>query len=538
MLTTINGSEMKGIFMKGAENLLAHRDEINALNVFPVPDGDTGSNMSSTMLEACKYLENVTDEKLSNVLDAIKRGTLMGARGNSGVILSQIFRGFCETLSKKSKLTVADFVKGIKGAKETAYKAVLRPVEGTILTVVRVLDEHSKELANLESFEALFEKMEELALDTVKKTPSLLPKLREANVVDAGAKGLYYIIQGFKMYALGDTSINLEGVETRPSEEITIAYEELTYQYCTELIVRTKKPITNGTQKLLENYLNSIGDSVVFFVQDDIIKLHVHTNNPGQVIEEFLKHGELLKVKIDNMKEQHEHVVGEAYAKKERKKIAYVAVSPGEGISKVLKDLGVDEIISGGQSMNPSMADILDAIRRANAENVIVFPNNSNIILAAEQAAKTAEQEGIKVYVVKTTNVQQSISAMIYRVGEEIEEIITSIEEAVKKTIAISITIAVRDSKYAGEKIKKDEYLGFLNKELVAHHKNLVDVLDKIYQKCKLEEHEILTVFVGSSATPIEQSIVEKYTKKKYPNIQIEFIEGGQPHYPFLMMVE
>uniref|UniRef100_A0A7V4NE79 DAK2 domain-containing protein n=1 Tax=Fervidobacterium pennivorans TaxID=93466 RepID=A0A7V4NE79_FERPE len=538
MLTTINGSEMKGIFMKGAENLLAHRDEINALNVFPVPDGDTGSNMSSTMLEACKYLENLTDEKLSNVLDAIKRGTLMGARGNSGVILSQIFRGFCETLSKKSKLTVADFVKGIKGAKETAYKAVLRPVEGTILTVIRVLDEHSKELANLESFEALFEKMEEIALDTVKKTPSLLPKLREANVVDAGAKGLYYIIQGFKMYALGDTSINLEGVETRPSEEITIAYEELTYQYCTELIIRAKNPITNGTQKQLENYLNSMGDSVVFFVQDDIIKLHVHTNNPGQVIEEFLKHGELLKVKIDNMKEQHEHVVGEVYAKKERKKIAYVAVSPGEGISKVLKDLGVDEIISGGQSMNPSMADILDAIRRANAENVIVFPNNSNIILAAEQAAKTAEQDGIKVYVVKTINVQQSISAMIYRVGEEIEEIITSIEDAIKKTVAISITVAVRDSKYAGEKIKKDEYLGFLNKELVAHHKNLVNVLDKIYQKCKLEEHEILTVFVGSSATPIEQSIVEKYTKKKYPNVQIEFIEGGQPHYPFLMMVE
>jgi DAK2 domain fusion protein YloV len=538
LLTTINGSDMKGIFMKGAENLLAHRDEINALNVFPVPDGDTGSNMSSTMLEACKYLENLTDEKLSNVLDAIKRGTLMGARGNSGVILSQIFRGFCDTLSKKSKLTVADFVKGIKGAKETAYRAVLRPVEGTILTVIRVLDEHSRELSNLESFEALFEKMEEIALDTVKKTPSLLPKLKEANVVDAGAKGLYYIIQGFKMYALGDTSINLEGVETRPSEEITIAYEELTYQYCTELIVRAKRPITNGTQKQLENYLNSIGDSVVFFLQDDIIKLHVHTNNPGQVIEEFLKHGELLKVKIDNMKEQHEHVVGEAYAKKERKKIAYVVVSPGEGISKLLKDLGVDEIISGGQSMNPSMADILDAIRRANAENVIVFPNNSNIILAAEQAAKTAEQEGIKVYVVKTTNVQQSISAMIYRLGEEIEEIITSIEETIKKTIAISITVAVRDSKYAGEKIKKDEYLGFLNKELVAHHKNLVNVLDKIYQRCKLEEHEILTVFVGSSATPIEQNIVEKYTKKKYPNVQIEFIEGGQPHYPFLMMVE
>ena len=538
MTTTINGTDMKGIFMKGAESLLAHKDEVNALNVFPVPDGDTGSNMSSTVLEACKYLENVDDDNLSNVLDAIKRGTLMGARGNSGVILSQIFRGFCDALSKKSKLTVSDFVKGIKGAKETAYKAVLRPVEGTILTVVRVLEEHSKELANVDSFEKLFEKMEEIALDTVKKTPTLLPKLREAKVVDAGAKGLYYIIQGFKMYILGDKTINLQGVETRSPEEVTIAYEDLKYQYCTELIVRAKKQINENVQKELENYLNSIGDSVVFFVQDDIVKLHVHTNNPGNVIEEFLKHGELMKVKIDNMKEQHEHVVSEQYAKKERKKIAYVAVSPGEGISKVLIDLGVDEIISGGQTMNPSMADILDAIRRANADNVVVFPNNSNIILAADQAAKVAETEGIKVHVIKSINVQQNIVAMIYKMGEEVDEIINSIQENIAKAIAISITIAVRDSKYAGEKIKKDEYLGFLNKDLVAHHKNLVNVLDKLYQKCKLEEREVLTVFVGSNATPIEQSIVEKYTKKKYPNIQLEFMDGGQPHYPFLMMLE
>ncbi|SHN49846.1 DAK2 domain-containing protein [Fervidobacterium gondwanense] len=528
---------MKGIFMKGTENLLAHRDEINALNVFPVPDGDTGSNMSSTMLEACKYLENTTEEKLSNVLDVIKRGTLMGARGNSGVILSQIFRGFCDTLSKKNKITVADFVKGIKGAKEVAYKAVLRPVEGTILTVVRVLDEHSKELAACESFEQLFEKMEQIALDTVKMTPNLLQKLKEANVVDAGAKGLYYIIQGFKMYILGDKTINLQGVETRPSEEITIAYEELTYQYCTELIVRARKDIKDATKKELESYLNSMGDSVVFFVQDDVIKLHVHTNNPGQVIETFLQHGELLKVKIDNMKEQHEHVVGE-YTKKERKKIAFVAVSPGEGISKVLTDLGVDEIISGGQSMNPSMADILDAIRRANADNIFVFPNNSNIILAADQAAKVAQNEGINVIVIKTVNVQQSVSAMIYKMGEEIEEIKNSINEAIAKTTAISITIAVRDSKYAGEKIKKNEYLGFLNKELAAHHRNLVNVLDKLYEKCNLKDREVLTVFVGSDATPIEQSIVEKYTKKKYPNVQIEFLDGGQPHYPFLMLVE
>ncbi|MCX7653696.1 MAG: DAK2 domain-containing protein [Fervidobacterium sp.] len=524
--------------MKGTENLLAHRDEINALNVFPVPDGDTGSNMSSTLLEACKYLENLSDTKLKNVLDAIKRGTLMGARGNSGVILSQIFRGFCEALDKKSKLTVADFVKGIKSSKEVAYKAVLKPVEGTILTVVRMLDEHSRELASLESFEQLFEKMEEIALDAVKKTPSLLPKLREANVVDAGAKGLYYIIQGFKMYMLGDTRINLEGVETKPAEEISIALEELKYQYCTELIVQTKKVISVNERQILESYLNEIGDSVVFFVQDDVIKLHVHTNNPGNVIERFLKHGDLVKVKIDNMKMQHEHVAGELYAKKERKKLAFVSVSPGEGISKVLKDLGVDEIVSGGQSMNPSMADILDAVRRANAEHVIVFPNNSNIILAAEQAAKVAEKEGIKVIVIKTTNVQENIMGMIYKIGEEPEEVVNSINENIQKTVAISITIAVRDSKYSGEKIKKGEYLGFLAKELVSHHRNLPNVLDKIYQKCKMEEKEILTVFVGLNATPIEQSIVEKYTKKKYPNIQIEFLQGGQPHYPFLMMVE
>lgn len=537
MTTVINGAEMKGIFMKGAENLLSHRDEINALNVFPVPDGDTGSNMSSTMLEACKYLENITDTKLKNVLDAIKKGTLMGARGNSGVILSQIFRGFCETLDKKNKLTVSDFVKGIKGAKEIAYKAVLRPVEGTILTVVRILDEHSKELSTLESFEELFEKMEEISFDAVKKTPSLLPKLREANVVDAGAKGLYYIIQGFKMYILGDKKINLEGVETRPADEISIALEELKFQYCTELILQSRKKINEDDKQKMESYLNEIGDSVVFFVQDDIIKLHVHTNNPGSVIEKFLEYGDLVKVKIDNMKMQHEHVVGE-YTKKERKKIGFVSVSPGNGLSKVLKDLGVDEIISGGQSMNPSMADILNGIRRVNAENVIVFPNNANIILAAEQASKVAESEGIKVYVIKSRNVQENIMAMIYRTGEEIEDIVKSISESIAKTIAISITIAVRDSKYAGEKIKKNEYLGFIGKELVAHHRNLVNVLDKIYQKCNLQEREILTVFIGSDATPIEQSIVEKYTKKKYPNIQIEFLDGGQPHYPFLMMVE
>ncbi|MGC8819974.1 MAG: DAK2 domain-containing protein [Fervidobacterium sp.] len=523
--------------MKGTENLLAHRDEINALNVFPVPDGDTGSNMSSTMLEACKYLENLTDTKLKNVLDAIKKGTLMGARGNSGVILSQIFRGFCESLDKKSKLSVTDFVKGIKGAKDVAYKAVLKPVEGTILTVVRMLDERSIELSSLESFEELFEKMEEIALEAVKKTPSLLPKLKEANVVDAGAKGLYYVIQGFKLYVLGDTKINLEGIETRPAEKITIAPEELEYQYCTELIVESRKKINGEEKKQMEAYLNETGDSVVFFVQDDIIKLHVHTNNPGNVIEKFLEYGDLVKVKIDNMKMQHEHVVGE-YVKKERKKIAFISVSPGEGLSKVLKDLGTDEIISGGQSMNPSMADILDAIRKANADNVIVFPNNPNIILAAEQAAKVAEKENINVHVIKTTNVQENIMAMIYKTGEDVEEIIKSINEVLPKTIAISITIAVRDSKYAGEKIKKDEYLGFVGKELVTHHRNLVNVLDKLYQKCQLQDREILTVFTGENATPIEQSIVEKYTKKKYPNIQIEFLEGGQRHYPFLMMVE
>ncbi|MGB9615587.1 MAG: DAK2 domain-containing protein, partial [Fervidobacterium sp.] len=215
-----------------------------------------------------------------------------------------------------------------------------------------------------------------------------------------------------------------------------------------------------------------------------------------------------------------------------------ISVSPGEGLSKVLKDLGTDEIISGGQSMNPSMADILDAIRKANADNVIVFPNNPNIILAAEQAAKVAEKENINVHVIKTTNVQENIMAMIYKTGEDVEEIIKSINEVLPKTIAISITIAVRDSKYAGEKIKKDEYLGFVGKELVTHHRNLVNVLDKIYQKCQLQDREILTVFTGENATPIEQSIVEKYTKKKYPNIQIEFLEGGQRHYPFLMMVE
>ncbi len=537
MRTTIGAQELKGMFMKGAENLLFHRDEINALNVFPVPDGDTGSNMSATMLEACKYLEKLESDKLKDVLENIKKGTLMGARGNSGVISSQIFRGFCESLEKKNKITIQDFVRAIKKSKEVSYKAVLRPVEGTILTVVRFLDERSNELMTSDSFETLLEKMEAIALEAVKETPKLLKKLKEAGVVDAGAKGLYYIIQGFKMYLLGDTQINLEGVEGRSAEEITIALEELKFQYCTEMIVRASKKISKKENGEIVDFLNEIGDSVVFLTQDEMIKLHVHTNNPGTVIEKLLTYGELMKVKIDNMKEQHEHVVSEEYQEpKEKKELAFVAVSPGEGISQVLRDLGVDQIISGGQSMNPSTADITSAIKRANSKKVIVFPNNSNIILAAEQAAKSFKD--VEVYVVKTSSVQECIVSLLYRQGEGFEEILKSIEENAKKTIGISITYAVRDATYAGEKIKKGEYLAFVGKKLSAHSKNLSSLFEKVFKAVELEKCEILTVFKGKEATDKEIETLKKVVEKKFENIQMELLDGGQQHYQFLMIVE
>ncbi|MDK2885533.1 MAG: fatty acid kinase [Thermosipho sp. (in: thermotogales)] len=537
----LTAEKLKFCFIKGTENLLKHKDEINALNVFPVPDGDTGSNMSATMLEGCKYLESIDDKiTMEKVLEAIKNGTLMGARGNSGVILSQIFRGFCEYLKGKKQITVSDFAYALKSAKEVSYGAVMKPVEGTILTAVRYLAENVEELASSSDFDEFFDKMLKILKKAVEDTPKLLKKLRDAGVVDAGAKGLYYIAEGFYKYLQGDETINLDVKTTSlPVDEIQFIPEDLKYQYCTELIVRTKDKLNNGEEEQIRSFLHEIGDSVVFFVQDNIVKLHVHTNNPGTVIEKLLEVGELLKVKIDNMKEQHEHFIETGYKENApKKKNAVVAVSPSEGISRILRDLGADMIVLGGQTMNPSTADLKVAVEALNADNVFIFPNNSNIILTARQVAETIEDKNV--YVVNTKNVQEAIAALIRHVpDEEPENLLKMYEEAISEVVTVSITRAVRNAKIGKEKIKNNEYLIFINNSLEAHDLDFGEALEKALSKIKdLEDREIMTILIGKDATPIEMNILEKIINEKYPNLELEKYEGEQVHYPFLILIE
>ncbi len=536
MIKRIDGKILKAMFKKATEYLLKHKDEINALNVFPVPDGDTGSNMVATMLEGCKYLDEIEEETIERVLKALKNGTLMGARGNSGVILSQIVRGIVEGLPKGEKtLSPKDFLSMMRKAREVAYSAVMRPVEGTMLTVVRLIDERSEEAADIDNFNELMDWMIKVTEEAVRISPRLLDKLREAGVVDAGAKGLYYLFQGMKAAIEGDMEANLEEIAEMPAEEIpSLAYEELTYQYCTEYIVKVGDGNAMKHYSEVSDFLNSVGDSVVVVTQDDLLKIHVHTNNPGMVLEELLKRGELLKAKIDNMKIQHEHVVAEAT---EKKRMGIVAVSPGEGISKIMRSLGVDEVVRGGQTMNPSTADIRKAIEKVNAEVVFVFPNNPNVILAAQQAAQDIQDS--KVIVVPTNTSQECLAALVnYDPESDPEEMREVFENSLKEIVPISVTVAVRNAKLGRTKIRKGEYMLFEGKKLLSHSFDITKALKEAFNKVKAGERELLSILTGNGFSQEDLEKIKKLVESDFSNLEIEVYEGGQPHYPFLMTLE
>ncbi len=538
MIKELDPRALKAMFKKATEMLIEHKDEINALNVFPVPDGDTGSNMVATMMEGCKYLDELTPEQegdLNTVLKAMKDGTLMGARGNSGVILSQIVRGFTEGAPHgKNSLSPSDFLNMMRKAREVAYSAVIKPVEGTMLTVVRFIDERSREALSFETFDELIGWILDVTMDAVRRTPEMLDKLREAGVVDAGAKGLYYLFLGMKKAIEGETESELETLVHTPAEELPkIAYEELTYRYCTEYIIRLDKREALLRSEEVREFLESMGDSVVVVAQDDILKIHVHTNHPGEVLEKLLEYGEMIKAKIDNMKIQHEHVVTEASP---RKKVGIVAVSPGEGLSSIMRSLGVDEIVPGGQTMNPSTRDIRRAIEKINADHVFVFPNNPNVVLAAKQAAEDVKSE---VYVIPTHTPQECISALVnYDSEMEIDEIKREFEEVLKNVVPISITKAVRSARIGKERIRKGEYMIFERKKLLSHAPDIVSALSEAFEKVNASKKDILSIFTGQNHSEEDLNAIKKMLEEKFPNLEVEVYEGGQPHYPFLMSLE
>jgi hypothetical protein len=568
----INAEFLKNGFRKASEVLLAHRDELNALNVFPVPDGDTGHNMSACVIEACKALDGIEFDSIKTVSKAIKDGTLMGARGNSGVILSQIFSGFLEIVIKNDRIDIPIFVKAINRANVVATSAVMKPVKGTILTLIEDLAKYSERHQNeFQDYKQLLEVLSKRAFRVVEKTREMMPKLKQAGVVDAGAKGLAYIVEGFYKYAMGETEINLEkkntGVEVKPESEIHL--EELTFQYCTEFMVKLFKGVEEKDINSLKQTLNEMGDSMVIVHNEDILRGHIHTDHPGVVFEHALEYGEIMMVKADNMKEQHRAVVlkrngevieepgvtenideeiyaGESFddaveevAACETKKYAFVAVSPGEGISKILKEMKVDRVVFGGQTMNPSTADIATAIDAVDAENVFILPNNSNIILAAETAAKMRESEEKHIIVLPTKSVQQGIACLIaYVENASLEDNLEMMDAAMTEIVSISVTQAIRDSEIDEHKIVEGEYLFFADKKIISHVKGLEECLFAGFEGLDMDDYEIMTIFYGKDVTEANVTQLTEKLREKYEDLEISVYEGGQAHYPFYISLE
>ncbi len=542
---------------KGTEELARHKDEINVLNVFPVPDGDTGNNMLAGMLEACKWMDAVENKNdMKEMMEALRKGLLLGARGNSGVIISQIFRGITEVLEKKKRITTQDFIKALNNAKDRAYKAVMKPVEGTMLTLIRRLSEKLQEtMTGEEDFLKLFDAIVDYSFEIVKETPKYLKKLRDANVVDAGAKGLAYIFKGMRDAIHGDVEVDLEVLgEATPEQIAQIAYEELTFQYCTEGIVQFNKiPIKKSDLESIRAFLESIGDSIVLVNQDEVLKFHIHTNHPGTVFEKVLEYGELMKVKVDNMKSQHKHVLEEQkelrgasekiehalvgeYMNSNNKNWGVVAVSPGKGITQIFKSLGVNEVVTGGQTVNPSVKDLAEAVNKLPHKKVLILPNNPNIIMTAEKVSELTDK---KVVVIPTKHVQEGISAMLgFDDNLEEEELKESMMSYVQSIVPINVTYAIRDSQIDGEKIKKGEYLIFVGRDLKAHSRYVYKETEKILEELIKKGYQIVTIIYGEGAKKEKIDEMVKNLTKKFPNIELEIHEGGQKHYPLLISVE
>jgi DAK2 domain fusion protein YloV len=535
------------MLISGANNLENNKGPVNALNVFPVPDGDTGTNMSLTMQSAVREMKAAADNEIRTIADAASNGSLMGARGNSGVILSQIWRGFAKALKNQSTIDCAVLANALMEGSNTAYKAIMKPTEGTILTVIRETAEHAVKVSEgFKDTEAFMEDIIDKANKVLNKTPEMLPVLKNAGVVDAGGKGLICILEGM-YYALktGETlelkqaSGQVQEEEVRPVFEA----EEITFGYCTEFFIK-------GKQVKLEKYRDEIvplGDSLVVVGDENLLKVHIHTNNPGKVLELALAYGELSKIKIDNMREQHRELLvkeedykaAEANAQKEAapmEKYGAVAVAMGDGISDIFRDLGAAEIIEGGQTMNPSTEDILNSVKKVNAETVFIFPNNSNIILAANQAKNLA---GKNVVVAPTKTIPQGIAALMaldYEKG--VEDNVKKIEKAIGSVKSGLVTYAVRNSNYDGINIEEGNILGMVEGKIKGVGKDTVEVCKKLMEAMVDEDSSLISIYYGNDITEEEAQELAEEIGESYKDCEIELHFGGQPLYYYILSVE
>ncbi|MGB9839125.1 DAK2 domain-containing protein [Thermovenabulum sp.] len=526
-----------------SKNLSDNRKIVDSLNVYPVPDGDTGTNMSLTIEQAVEEMKKMPENDLKKLADAAAWGALMGARGNSGVILSQLFRGFAAAIGSDKKILKAkDLANSFQKGVEEAYKAILKPVEGTILTVAREMAqkmqvESSKNKDIIEVLEVTIEHGKKV----LEKTPEMLKVLKEAGVVDAGGKGLIFLAEGFLKALKNTGDIKEELLPSIEKEKIDnkIQFEEveLTFLYCTEFIVESKNQIPI---ERLRNSLIELGDSLIVTGMDNLAKVHIHTNHPGKVLEEALRYGELRTVKIDNMKLQHQEYI----AQKEQntpedtvKETLIISVASGEGIKEIFKTLGADIIIEGGQTMNPSTESILSIIENQNSNNVILLPNNKNIILTAEQVKKISEK---KVYVIPTKSFPQGISAlMAYNPEEDIESNIENMMKAFDNVVTGEITFAVRDSKWNGHEIKKGNILGMVDGELKVVGSNCKDVLlPLIFHMMEKKNGNLLTIYAGNDINEQEKNEIKDLIESNFPDLEVEIYEGGQNLYYYILSLE
>ena len=539
----INGEVFKSLILNGHQNLAKDFEVINALNVFPVPDGDTGTNMRMTMEGGVKAIANSTSTHVGLVAKDMARGMTYSARGNSGVILSQFFKGLAISLLEKEIINTFDFATAMQCGVKQAYDVVKNPTEGTILTVMREACQKAYE-SKVETFEEYFQVLLKEANASLKRTPDLLPVLKKAGVIDSGGAGYIKVLEGMALAIDGEMLDSIEfETDAVGSADLSSfnADSELEFGYCTEFILQlqnSKVDVKNFDLKLITDFLESIGNSIVAFKDDDIVKVHVHTFTPGEVITYCQKFGEYVTFKMENMSVQHsEGTVLEQQTEKEFKETTIVAVSSGDGITNLFTEMGVDCVVTGGQTMNPSTNDFINAFDSLNTANIVVFPNNSNIIMAAKQAAE--QYTKANVVVIETKSIAQCYSALSLMCEESLDSMLTVIDEAISNVISYEVTYAVRDSQIDNFEIKKDDYLGFKDHNLTSVKKTKLDTIKSLLENTsEVDEKGVFTILYGKDVSLDELEEIEAFVNKNYPWIEVGSIYGGQDVYSFIICLD
>ncbi|HHB4375239.1 TPA: fatty acid kinase catalytic subunit FakA [Staphylococcus aureus] len=548
MISKINGKLFADMIIQGAQNLSNNADLVDSLNVYPVPDGDTGTNMNLTMTSGREEVENNLSKNIGELGKTFSKGLLMGARGNSGVILSQLFRGFCKNIESESEINSKLLAESFQAGVETAYKAVMKPVEGTILTVAKDAAQAAIEKAN--NTEDCIELMEYIivkANESLENTPNLLAVLKEVGVVDSGGKGLLCVYEGF-LKALKGEKVEAKVAKIDKDEFVhdehdfhgVINTEDIIYGYCTEMMVRFGKNKKAFDEQEFRQDMSQFGDSLLVINDEGIVKVHVHTEYPGKVFNYGQQYGELIKLKVENMREQHREVIRKeqhtAKPKMETVETAIITISMGEGISEIFKSMGATHIISGGQTMNPSTEDIVKVIEQSKCKRAIILPNNKNILMASEQAASIVDAEAV---VIPTKSIPQGISALFqYDVDATLEENKAQMADSVNNVKSGSLTYAVRDTKIDGVEIKKDAFMGLIEDKIVSSQSDQLTTVTELLNEMLAEDSEILTVIIGQDAEQAVTDNMINWIEEQYPDVEVEVHEGGQPIYQYFFSVE